>query len=227
MADKSREPLLLGDYCSTGASASHGIHQAEYYNLGFYPHFISTGGFVAQRVVPTKNSTEEAYDFGELHGFPRHGPSTVLHADEHLPQSRKATLNILSAASAILDISTKEFVSQHSPQTTSTSAVSNHTASCRSTPSAFQSPFQSPSTGNQSWGAHMTTNHQTATSYNMEGELKGLESKEIHDTSLDSLSKSDYVLGKTSDPKTLRRLAQNREAARKSRLRKKAYVQQL
>uniref|UniRef100_A0A9I9CX05 Transcription factor HBP-1b(C38)-like n=1 Tax=Cucumis melo TaxID=3656 RepID=A0A9I9CX05_CUCME len=32
---------------------------------------------------------------------------------------------------------------------------------------------------------------------------------------------------KTADQKTLRRLAQNREAARKSRLRKKAYVQQL
>ncbi|XP_026658532.2 bZIP transcription factor TGA10-like [Phoenix dactylifera] len=32
---------------------------------------------------------------------------------------------------------------------------------------------------------------------------------------------------KTPDAKTLRRLAQNREAARKSRLRKKAYVQQL
>ncbi|XP_018678618.2 transcription factor TGAL5-like isoform X1 [Musa acuminata AAA Group] len=33
--------------------------------------------------------------------------------------------------------------------------------------------------------------------------------------------------GKVLDPKRLRRLAQNREAARKSRLRKKAYVQQL
>ncbi|XP_042443304.1 bZIP transcription factor TGA10-like isoform X1 [Zingiber officinale] len=32
---------------------------------------------------------------------------------------------------------------------------------------------------------------------------------------------------KSSDPKILRRLAQNREAARKSRLRKKAYIQQL
>lgn len=32
---------------------------------------------------------------------------------------------------------------------------------------------------------------------------------------------------RTPDPKTLRRLAQNREAARKSRLRKKAYIQQL
>ncbi|XP_010667846.2 transcription factor TGA2 isoform X1 [Beta vulgaris subsp. vulgaris] len=38
---------------------------------------------------------------------------------------------------------------------------------------------------------------------------------------------TDQSKGRTDDPKTLRRLAQNREAARKSRLRKKAYVQQL
>nr|QEO19177.1 putative transcription factor TGA2.2-like isoform X1 [Cymbidium ensifolium] len=38
---------------------------------------------------------------------------------------------------------------------------------------------------------------------------------------------SDRSKGKAGDQKTLRRLAQNREAARKSRLRKKAYVQQL
>ncbi|KAJ7551541.1 hypothetical protein O6H91_06G019500 [Diphasiastrum complanatum] len=38
---------------------------------------------------------------------------------------------------------------------------------------------------------------------------------------------SDHETIKTGDSKTLRRLAQNREAARKSRLRKKAYVQQL
>ncbi|KAF2311157.1 hypothetical protein GH714_019745 [Hevea brasiliensis] len=41
---------------------------------------------------------------------------------------------------------------------------------------------------------------------------------------VDSLEKSK---AKAGDQKTLRRLAQNREAARKSRLRKKAYVQQL
>ncbi|XXG46211.1 hypothetical protein AAC387_Pa02g1120 [Persea americana] len=40
-------------------------------------------------------------------------------------------------------------------------------------------------------------------------------------------SSSRHEGPKTLDPKTLRRLAQNREAARKSRLRKKAYVQQL
>ncbi|XP_075492036.1 bZIP transcription factor TGA10-like [Primulina tabacum] len=40
-------------------------------------------------------------------------------------------------------------------------------------------------------------------------------------------SSTENETPKTPDPKTLRRLAQNREAARKSRLRKKAYVQQL
>ncbi|KNA13881.1 hypothetical protein SOVF_111190 isoform B [Spinacia oleracea] len=38
---------------------------------------------------------------------------------------------------------------------------------------------------------------------------------------------TDQSKGKTDDQKTLRRLAQNREAAKKSRLRKKAYVEQL
>ncbi|OAY77155.1 Transcription factor HBP-1b(c38) [Ananas comosus] len=42
-----------------------------------------------------------------------------------------------------------------------------------------------------------------------------------------TVSNSDQEGPKTPDPKTLRRLAQNREAARKSRLRKKAYIQQL
>ncbi|XP_078170690.1 bZIP transcription factor TGA10-like isoform X2 [Carex rostrata] len=40
-------------------------------------------------------------------------------------------------------------------------------------------------------------------------------------------SSSEQEAPKTPDPKTLRRLAQNREAARKSRIRKKAYIQQL
>ncbi|CAN6478782.1 unnamed protein product [Victoria cruziana] len=42
-----------------------------------------------------------------------------------------------------------------------------------------------------------------------------------------TVDSSDRSKERTHDQKTLRRLAQNREAARKSRLRKKAYVQQL
>ncbi|XP_051146336.1 transcription factor TGA2.3-like [Andrographis paniculata] len=58
------------------------------------------------------------------------------------------------------------------------------------------------------------------------------------DTSTDTDEKNQYIgvnderlleqcKGKVGDQKALRRLAQNREAARKSRMRKKAYVQQL
>ncbi|KAK4790201.1 hypothetical protein SAY86_017505 [Trapa natans] len=46
-------------------------------------------------------------------------------------------------------------------------------------------------------------------------------------TAVQASDSSDRSKEKASDQKTLRRLAQNREAARKSRLRKKAYVQQL
>ncbi|XVE61230.1 hypothetical protein DITRI_Ditri06bG0023000 [Diplodiscus trichospermus] len=56
---------------------------------------------------------------------------------------------------------------------------------------------------------------QTAKAVKREGNRKGPSSS------------SEQEGPKTPDPKTLRRLAQNREAARKSRLRKKAYVQQL
>ncbi|KAG2334824.1 hypothetical protein Bca52824_006004 [Brassica carinata] len=52
-------------------------------------------------------------------------------------------------------------------------------------------------------------------------------SKSIKKENRKGPASSDHDIPKSSDPKTLRRLAQNREAARKSRLRKKAYVQQL
>ncbi|KAL5707984.1 bZIP transcription factor tga10 [Ranunculus cassubicifolius] len=57
--------------------------------------------------------------------------------------------------------------------------------------------------------------HQPSKAVKREGNRKG------------PTSSSEHEGPKTPDPKTLRRLAQNREAARKSRLRKKAYVQQL
>ncbi|KAL9240142.1 hypothetical protein vseg_014396 [Gypsophila vaccaria] len=53
------------------------------------------------------------------------------------------------------------------------------------------------------------------------------QSKSIKREGMRKTSSSEQERPKTPDPKTLRRLAQNREAARKSRLRKKAYVQQL
>ncbi|KAJ7529162.1 hypothetical protein O6H91_15G035900 [Diphasiastrum complanatum] len=65
---------------------------------------------------------------------------------------------------------------------------------------------------------------RTETSTEIEGD--GKRSGQNH-RSMGISTDSDLVATKIGDSKTLRRLAQNREAARKSRLRKKAYVQQL
>ncbi|ERM94038.1 hypothetical protein AMTRI_Chr04g250580 [Amborella trichopoda] len=77
-----------------------------------------------------------------------------------------------------------------------------------------------------SWGdsGMADTSPRTDTSTDVDTDEKNQQFLEGQRASSDSLDRSK---DKTGDQKTLRRLAQNREAARKSRLRKKAYVQQL
>ncbi|XP_057528655.1 transcription factor TGA2-like [Amaranthus tricolor] len=79
------------------------------------------------------------------------------------------------------------------------------------------------------WGesgatAMADTSQQTDTSTDVDTDDKTLYGIVQNGAVMDS---TDQSKGKIEDQKTLRRLAQNREAARKSRLRKKAYVQQL
>ncbi|RAL43131.1 hypothetical protein DM860_009913 [Cuscuta australis] len=64
---------------------------------------------------------------------------------------------------------------------------------------------------------------RTDTSTDADTEYRNMGFQNNHELTVMGSDGSD----KTRDQKTLRRLAQNREAARKSRLRKKAYVQQL
>ncbi|GMN38794.1 hypothetical protein TIFTF001_008023 [Ficus carica] len=75
----------------------------------------------------------------------------------------------------------------------------------------------------ENWGdSAMADNSQhTDTSTDVDTDDK------THQGALSVVDSMEQTRGKTGDQKTLRRLAQNREAARKSRLRKKAYVQQL
>ncbi|OVA05662.1 Basic-leucine zipper domain [Macleaya cordata] len=68
---------------------------------------------------------------------------------------------------------------------------------------------------------------RTDTSTDVDTDDKNQRFDIIPSTGLAASDSSDRSKEKTGDQKTLRRLAQNREAARKSRLRKKAYVQQL
>ncbi|XP_059646101.1 transcription factor HBP-1b(c38)-like isoform X2 [Cornus florida] len=68
---------------------------------------------------------------------------------------------------------------------------------------------------------------RTDTSTDVDADDKNKKFERGQSTAVVASDSSDRSKEKTGDQKTLRRLAQNREAARKSRLRKKAYVQQL
>ncbi|KAH6817666.1 TGACG motif-binding factor 6 [Perilla frutescens var. frutescens] len=78
----------------------------------------------------------------------------------------------------------------------------------------------------ENWGeSNMAeSSSRTDTSTDMDPDDKNQKMDMVQHAAADSSDKSKE---KPSDQKTMRRLAQNREAARKSRLRKKAYVQQL
>ncbi|XP_009621407.1 transcription factor TGA2.3-like [Nicotiana tomentosiformis] len=68
---------------------------------------------------------------------------------------------------------------------------------------------------------------QTDTSTDVDTDERNHQGQGVQHGALMTVDSIDQSKVKHGDQKTLRRLAQNREAARKSRLRKKAYVQQL
>ncbi|KAL0919227.1 hypothetical protein M5K25_011309 [Dendrobium thyrsiflorum] len=80
-----------------------------------------------------------------------------------------------------------------------------------------------------SWGESSIADAspRTDTSTDVDIEEKNQRLEQVQSVAPVTSDSSDQSKGKTGDQKSLRRLAQNREAARKSRLRKKAYVQQL
>ncbi|KAJ4959983.1 hypothetical protein NE237_019893 [Protea cynaroides] len=80
----------------------------------------------------------------------------------------------------------------------------------------------------ENWGdsAVADNSQQTDTSTDNDTDDRN-ELKCVQQGALVSVDSTDRSQSKAKDQKALRRLAQNREAARKSRLRKKAYVQQL
>ncbi|URE37257.1 hypothetical protein MUK42_16826 [Musa troglodytarum] len=81
----------------------------------------------------------------------------------------------------------------------------------------------------ENWGetAMADASPRTDTSTDVDADDKNHKPKRGQLDAIAASDSSDKTKEKTGDQKTLRRLAQNREAARKSRLRKKAYVQQL
>ncbi|KAJ7550538.1 hypothetical protein O6H91_07G105300 [Diphasiastrum complanatum] len=188
-----------------------------------------TSRLIATYITDHIKDQPGAYYIGELEqslGFNLgKGPDPT---ERHQTANLRPTLSILPPASTRFD-STNE---QHhqSTQVTSSSALSTDSRFSQYTTSGTgtHKEFESPSSRIfETWGDSGMANNspRTDTSNDLDGELK---SDQGHRRALAVAGNSDHQEGtKNNDSKALRRLAQNREAARKSRLRKKAYVQQL
>ncbi|KAJ4728951.1 Transcription factor like [Melia azedarach] len=148
-----------------------------------------------------------AYDLGELDQalflyLDGQDPSTAQDQQRQNSGMRPPTLNIFPSQPMHVE-----------PSSTSTKAAGTALVSS-TTGSAKRQPEPSMELANARNDAASAT-PEPAKAIKREGNRKG------------PTSSSEQEGPKTPDAKTLRRLAQNREAARKSRLRKKAYVQQL
>lgn len=74
---------------------------------------------------------------------------------------------------------------------------------------------------------HKASSDQQGIVENMSNQFDQISQQQQQHKKMATSSTHSERAGNALDPKTMRRLAQNREAARKSRLRKKAYIQQL
>ncbi|KAB2046276.1 hypothetical protein ES319_D01G222300v1 [Gossypium barbadense] len=151
-----------------------------------------------------------AYDLGELDQalflyLDGQDPSTIQDQRHHSSGIKPPTLNIFP--------SQPMHVEPPSSTKTSRGLVSPSTSGSKR-PSEPSMELANPRTDNIASAS--APNQPPKAVKQREGNRKG-----------PTTSSSEQEGPKTPDPKTLRRLAQNREAARKSRLRKKAYVQQL
>ncbi|KAI3898076.1 hypothetical protein MKX03_002147 [Papaver bracteatum] len=185
-------------------------------------NFISSGKDSGGINNHTTASTTGAYDLGELDQalfmyFDGHD-----HQNQHQPSSaqeqrqnsttgiRPPTLNIFPSQPMHVE-----------PSPTRPIGTSNLISSKSSGVGGAKRPSEVPS---------MELNNTTSRNNNDIASGNSEASKVIKREGIRKVatsSNSEHEGPKTPDPKTLRRLAQNREAARKSRLRKKAYVQQL
>ncbi|KAF8007171.1 hypothetical protein BT93_K1234 [Corymbia citriodora subsp. variegata] len=175
-------------------------------SFGMMQSTPSSSSSVPQNFISKENNG--VYDLGELDQalflYLDSGQETPNVHHHHQDQRQNAgmmrppTLNIFPSRPMHVDPSTQVNTGMVSPSTSVPRRQSEHSME-------LGDPKNDVSTG-----------PEPAKPIKREGNRKG------------STSGSSELEGpKTPDPKTLRRLAQNREAARKSRLRKKAYVQQL
>lgn len=183
--------------------------------------------FVSNSGLESLKDQHEAYDLGEFE------QSLILNLDaegDHHPGlaerqgfgSRPATLNIFPSWPMRFEASPKS-TSQSADSTVSGSAQYTASACKADTQIELESPSSTRLQQEAVQVSDMAGNSlRTETSNELEKDAKPKTNHRAPTSSYQHEAAS-----KTLDAKTLRRLAQNREAAKKSRLRKKAYVQQL
>lgn len=201
----------------------HHQHQQQQIQYGMMQS--SSSNIPAGNFISNKDGGA-AYDLGELdqalflyldgQSQDHHNPSVnhVHHQDQRHPHQnnsssgmRPPTLNIFP--------SQPMHVEPSSTQAAATGLVSSSSSGSKR-PSLPSMELANPRNDCTAPPPPSGPPQQPAKAIKREGNRKG-----------PTTSSSEQEGPKTPDPKTLRRLAQNREAARKSRLRKKAYVQQL
>ncbi|KAG0455694.1 hypothetical protein HPP92_023482 [Vanilla planifolia] len=138
-----------------------------------------------------------AYDLGELD----QALFLYLDAQDHSVQEQRQTLNIFPSRPMHVEPPHKGGTRLAPPSSTSSKRPAEQTMELGD------------------------PNSKTSSIFQQEKDAKSAVKKEPN--AKKGTSSTEQEGPKTPDAKTLRRLAQNREAARKSRLRKKAYVQQL
>ncbi|KAG6425253.1 hypothetical protein SASPL_115680 [Salvia splendens] len=169
-------------------------------------------------------------DLGELEQSPGNG----FHHDDALNLSRSSMYNDLKASDVSVVSSNLQFGGLNN-SLGSAEMVSSATGIDAGQFMSHKGPIVDfcgggGAMGNgqfENWGdSGVVADHSQQTDTSTDTEDKN-QYHGVHNERLMGADSMDQLNEKIGDQKTLRRLAQNREAARKSRMRKKAYVQQL
>eukprot|EP00250_Pteridium_aquilinum_P010446 c19393_g1_i1 orf=388-1764(-) len=177
----------------------------------FSPSYLSH--LIGNQGVKHIKDSPELYNLGNSH-------LNSLHA--LIRENQIDGRNILSAIPLVPDSACEQ-------QSSQLSSLSGTSADCPPGNKTFnQQPvmgFEPPANHFQTWAENSP---RPETSGSMDGDARDEKPENGNRGEIVVASRSsDPDRARISDSKVLRRLAQNREAARKSRLRKKAYVQQL
>ncbi|URD83074.1 hypothetical protein MUK42_05157 [Musa troglodytarum] len=189
------------------------------------PSFVSSSTAVQDNTEGNTTHPSRVSDFGLLE------QSTVFHIGAASDINRDLAASVKQSGQTFTSNISQSGVLSNQPLASSGTTPTVRVEPLTSPQQKGQQPKQvSFSSGQfENWGestmADASPRTDTSTDVDTDDKNQRLERGQL--AVIAASDSSDRSKDKTLDQKTLRRLAQNREAARKSRLRKKVYVQQL